>query len=292
MSTKVFKQELWSKQIQNELDTLTGLRSHSNFAIEESTFKGGDTVHITASVRPTVGDYVPGKDINFEPVNGTGMTLLIDKKKYATQVFDDVDRAQSIPGVMENATQEMAKALHEEADKDVAKVIKDAVENGVKYTDKNDEEQTITIAQEASASAFTKANAQTRIEDGLVALAENNVAPSTNVWGEFSPKGYSCIRQALTETLTNNVDLAKTGAVGKYNNVSVCIENNLPIDSTGKVRYNILRTDKAICFVGQVDKVEAGRVEKQFADFVKALYIYGTRVIRPKEMYALKESIG
>jgi hypothetical protein len=291
MSSKVFKQELWSKQIQNDLNTLTGLRTHSDYAFD-GEIKQGNVLHITGSAKPTVGTYVPGTDINFERVSGTDMTLVIDKYKYATQTFDDVDRAQSIPGVMENATREMAKALHEEADKDVAKAIKDATENGVKYTGKDDQEATETVAQEESASAFTKANAQSRIEDGLVALAERNVAPSTNVWGEFSPKAYSCIRQSLTETLTNNVDLAKTGAVGKYNNVSVCIENNLPVDGTGKIRYNVLRTDKAIAFAGQVDKVEAGRIEKQFADYVKALYVYGIRVVRPKEMYILKESIA
>lgn len=291
MSSKVFKQELWSKQIQNDLDTLTGLRTHSDYAFD-GEIKQGNILHITGSAKPTVGTYVPGTDINFERVSGTDMTLVIDKYKYATQTFDDVDRAQSIPGVMENATREMAKALHEEADKDVAKAIKDATENGVKYTGKDDQEATETVAQEASASAFTKANAESRVEDGLVALAEHNVKPSTNVWGEFSPKAYSCIRQALTERLTNNVDLAKTGAVGKYNNVSVCIENNLPKDETGKIRYNVLRTDKAIAFAGQVDKVEAGRIEKQFADYVKALYVYGIRVVRPKEMYILKESIA
>lgn len=291
MSSKVFKQELWSKQIKNDLATLTGLRTHSDYKYD-GEIKQGNILHITGSAKPTVGTYVPGTDINFERVSGTDMTLVIDKYKFATQIFDDVDRAQSIPGVMENATREMAKALHEEADKDVAKVIKDATENGVKYTGKDDQEATETVAQEESASAFTKANAQSRIEDGLVALAERNVAPSTNVWGEFSPKAYSCIRQSLTETLTNNVDLAKTGAVGKYNNVSVCIENNLPKDETGKIRYNVMRTDKAIAFAGQVDKVEAGRIEKQFADYVKALYVYGIRVVRPKEMYILKESIA
>ena len=34
MSSKVFKQELWSKQIQNELDVLTGLRTHSDYSYD------------------------------------------------------------------------------------------------------------------------------------------------------------------------------------------------------------------------------------------------------------------
>lgn len=291
MSTKVFKQELWSKQIRNDLETLTGLRSHSDFEYD-GEIKRGNVLHITGSVKPTVGDYVQGTDIRFENVSGTDMTLVINKAKYATQVFDDVDRAQSIPGVMENASKEMAKELHLQADKEVANVIKDAVENGVKYTGADDEEATATIGQEASASAVTKANATLRIEDGLVYLYENNVNPTTDIWGEFSPKYYSQVRQSLTETLTNNVSLAKEGAVGKYNNVKVCIENLTPISTDGKAKYNILRTGKAVAFAGQVDKVEAGRVEKQFADYVKALYVFGTKVVRYKEMYIIKEAIA
>lgn len=290
MSSNVFKQELWSKQIQNELDVLTGLRTHSDYSYE-GEIKHGNVLHITGSVKPTVGDYVPGTDIQFENVGGTEMTLVIDKAKYATQVFDDVDRAQSIPGVMENATREMAKELHFKGDEAVAAVIKDATENGVTYTNNNDQTATGTVPQEVSASAVTKTNAKERIEAGLVALYENNVNPNTDLWGEFTPKYFSNLRQSLTETLTNNVDLAKTGAVGKYNNVKVCIENALPLSTDTNSRYNVIRTGKAIAFAGQIDKVEAGRLEKRFADYVKALFVFGTRVVRYKEMYIIKESV-
>lgn len=291
MSSKVFKQELWSKQIQNELDILTGLRTHSDYSYD-GEIKKGNVLHITGSVKPTVGDYVPGTDIKFEKVSGTEMTLVIDKAKYATQLFDDVDRAQSIAGVMENATREMAKELHNKGDESVADVIKDATEKGVKYKDKDDQDATETIKQESTATAVTKTNARERVEDGLVGLYENNVNPNSDLWGEFTPKYFSCLRQSLTETLTNNVELAKTGAVGKYNNVKVCIENLLPKSTDGTAKYNVIRTGKAIAFAGQIDKVEAGRVEKQFADYVKALFVFGTRVVRPKEMYIIKEKIS
>lgn len=291
MSVKVFKQDLWSKNIKNELSILTGLRTHSDFSYD-GEIKKGNVLHITGSAKPTIGNYVPGTDIEFENVSGTDMTLIIDKAKYATQLFDDVDRAQTIDGVMENATREMAKELHYEGDRAVADVIKDATENGVKYTDKDDQEATATISQEEAATAVSKSNARSRVEDGLVALYEKNVNPNTDLWGEFSPKYFSCLRQELTETLTNNVELAKTGAVGKYNNVKVCIENLLPISTDGSAKYNTIRTGKAIAFAGQIDKVEAGRVEKQFADYVKALYVFGTRVVRYDEIYVIKEKLS
>ncbi|MBP5470309.1 MAG: hypothetical protein J6Z11_13820 [Candidatus Riflebacteria bacterium] len=289
MSIAVFKQTLWSKKIQNQLDTLTGLRKHSDYSFQ-GEIKGGNVLKITASVRPTVNTYVPGTDISYENVKGTSQDLPINIYKYATQTFDDVDEAQSIPGVMENATREMAKALADQANIEVANKMLDACKNGVAYTDNDDQEATETVPQESSASAVTKENAIPRVETGLVALYENNVNPAEDLWGEFSPKYFSFIRQSLTETLTNNVELAKTGAVGKYNNVKVCIENLLPKD--GNTRYNFIRTNKAVAYVEAIEKTEAGRLEKQFKDYVRSLMVIGTKVVRAKEMYAIKELVS
>ena len=276
MSVAVFKQTLWSKKIQNALDTLTGLRTHCDFQFE-GEIKAGNKLKITGSVKPTIGTYVPGTDITIENVDGNDQELVIDQFRYFARYFDNVDKAQSIPGVMENDAKECAKYLHEEGDKYVAEIVKAGITDG-------------TIAKSASAVAPSKTNVVRTVEDGLVTLYEKNVSPTTELYGEFSPKFYSFLREALTETLTNNVELAKKGAVGKYNNVMVCIENLLPVaDST---RYNIIRTSKAVAFAGQVDTVKAIEKEKGFGDIVKGLYVFGAKVVRPEEIYAIQETIA
>lgn len=290
MATVSFKQKLWSKSIMKELATLTGLRTHSD-AKYTGEIKGGNTLYITGVVAPTVGDYVQGTDITMQPVAGNTITMVIDHQKYATQVFDDVDRAQSIPGVMESATAEMARVLHEEADKAVASEIKDAIEDGVTRTTEAGTTETLLVPQEANASTVTKANATTRLDDGLQKLRENNVPQATELWGEFSPNYYKFLFQNLTELFTNNVEMAKKGILGKYGNINVTIENLLPRSDAQTTRYNIIRTGRSTAFAGQIDKVEAGRIEKQFADYVKALYVFGTKVVRPAEIYAIKESV-
>lgn len=290
MATVSFKQKLWSKSIMKELATLTGLRTHCD-AKYTGEIKGGNTLYITGVVAPTVGNYVQGQDITMQAVAGNTITMVIDHQKYATQVFDDVDRAQSIPGVMESATAEMARVLHEEADKAVASEIKDAIEDGVTRTKENGTTETLLVPQEANASTVTKANATTRLDDGLQKLRENNVPQATELWGEFSPNYYKFLFQNLTELFTNNVEMAKKGILGKYGNINVTIENLLPRSDAQTTRYNIIRTGRSTAFAGQIDKVEAGRIEKQFADYVKALYVFGTKVVRPAEIYAIKESV-
>lgn len=278
MSVAVFKQTLWSKKIQNALDTLTGLRTHCDFQFD-GEIKAGNKLKITGSVAPTIGTYVPGTDITIENIDGADQELIIDQFKYFARYFDNVDKAQSIPGVLENDSKECAKKLHEEGDKYVASIIKTAIE--------------ATGSTIAKGTAFTpsKTNAVEKVEEGLVALYEHSVSPKDELYGEFSPKMYSFLRQALTETLTNNVDLAKKGAVGKYNNIMVCIENLLPVNTTSHVRYNIIRTSKAVAFAGQVDTVKAIEKEKGFGDIVKGLYVYGAKVVRPEQIYALQETI-
>ena len=275
MSVAVFKQTLWSKKIQNALDTLTGLRTHCDYQFE-GEIKAGNKLKITGSVAPTIGTYVPGTDITIENVEGNDQELVIDQFKYFARYFDNVDKAQSIPGVLENDSKECAKLLHEEGDKYVASILKAGVEDG-------------TIAKSASAIAPNKTNVVGAVEEGLVALYEKNVRPTDELYGEFSPKFYSMLRQSLTEVLTNNVELAKKGAVGKYNNVMVCIENLLP--TAEGVKYNFIRTSKAVAFAGQVDTVKAIEKEKGFGDIVKGLYVFGAKVVRPEQAYAIQETI-
>lgn len=279
MSVAVFKPTIWSNKIQNALETLTGLRTHCDYEFEKELIKAGNKLKITGSVAPTIGTYVPGTDINIENVDGNDQELVIDQFKYFARYFDNVDKAQSIPGVLENDSKECARYLHEEGDKYVASIIKTEIEK--------------TGSTVAKGSAFTpsKTNAVEKVEEGLVALYENNVKATDELYGEFSPKMYSFLRQSLTEVLTNNVELAKKGAVGKYNNIMVCIENLLPTNTTSHVRYNIIRTSKAVAFAGQIDQVKAVEKERGFGDIVKGLYVYGAKVVRPEQIYALLETI-
>ena len=185
--------------------------------------------------------------------------------KYVAMYFDDVDQAQSIPGVMENQCKVNAKYIKYEADKKVANTILVGIEANE-------------IDVIGTAFTPTKTNATEKVETALVKLYENNVNPVEDLWGEFSPKMYSSLRQNLTETLTNNVELAKVGAVGKYNKVNVCIENLLPV--------------KAIGFAGQVDKIEKTRKEKGFGDIFKALYVCGCKVVRNEQIVVLPETVA
>lgn len=266
-----FKQVIWSKSILKSLEKITSLRNHCNFQYEKDT-KNAKEVKILNVNRPSIHRYVPGTALERESVTDGEQTLKLDQFFYYNYEVEDIDKKQSVPGLMEAVTDEAAQGLALEGDLYVASVIKAAVDAG-----------------EVAASdviSLTKTNAIEKVEDGFVHLYGNDCKISDTYYLEVAPKVYSLMKQNLTETSTNNPEILKKGAIGKYNNAYVCIENCLPTDESAY--YNILRTEKAVAFAEQIDKVEKYRPDDAFTDAIKALYVFGAKVVRPKEIYVMK----
>ena len=273
---KIFKPELWSKTILKELDVITGMRKHSDYSFN-SEIKYGTKLHITKLGDTQIRAYTQGVDITFDDVDGTEKVLIIDQQRYFGKYYDDIDKVQSIPNAVQEDMRETAKALALDADEYVSAVLYANVVAG-------------NIEKSSSAITPNEKNVMTAIEDGLVYLYGNNVTPQTEIWGEVSPKMYSQLRIHLTELATSNLDLMKRGIIGKYGQVNICIENRLPVKSN--VRYNFLRTGKALAYAEQIDKVATTDKEKGFGTNFKGLMVYGALLVREKEAYAIQETVS
>lgn len=273
-----FQQTIWSASILRSLDKITSLRNHCNFQYEKDS-KNAKEVKILSVNRPTIRTYVPGTAITRESAADSSQLLQLNQYRYFNFEVEDIVKAQSVPGLMEALTDEAGKGLALEGDKYVASIVKADVEA-----------TTPTVAVSARVT-LTKANAVEEVEKGFAALYANDCKISDTFYLEVAPSVFSLYRQALTELSTNNPEILKKGAVGKINNAYVCIENCLP---TGQATaaddtvYNILRTDKAIAFAEQIEKVEHYRPEDAFTDAVKGLYVFGAKIIRPDEIYVMK----
>lgn len=276
------QQTIWHKAYERALETITSLRNHCDFKYERDS-KNAKTVRVLNAVRPTVNTYVPGQSITREAISATSQDINIDQFKYFNIGLDDIYKAQSVPGAMEATAKEGALALSEEGDKYVASLVKAGVEAS-------------TIAS-VNGGSPTKSNALDKVEDGFEVLYGNNCKVTENYWLEVAPKFHKVLRPSMTELLTNNVEMAKKGIVGKYGNANITIENLLP---TGKSNaslteddqyYNILRTEHAIAFIEQINKVEAYRPQDSFEDALKGLYAFGAKVVRPDEIVVIKTNI-
>ncbi len=272
------KQTIWHKAYERALETITSLRNHCDFKYEKDS-KNATKVRVLNAVRPTVRPYVPGTSITRDAVAATSVDIDIDQFHYFNIGLDDIIKAQSVPGAMEASAKEGALALSEEGDKYVASIVKAGVDAA-----------TPTIAS-TTATAPTKANALDLVEDGFEILYGNNCKVQDTYWLEVCPKFHKVLRPSITELLTDNVDMAKKGIVGKYGNANITIENLLPKGQTtaaNDTTYNILRTEHAVAFVEQINKVEAYRPQDAFEDALKGLYAFGAKVVRPDEIVVIK----
>lgn len=277
-----FQQTIWSKSILRSLEKITSLRNHCNFQYEKDS-KNAKEVKILSVNRPTIRTYVPGTALVREGAADSSQLLRLDQYRYFNFEVEDIVKAQSVPGLMEALTDEAGKGLALEGDKYVAAVVKDGVENGVVIDEVNQTKADIAASEVIT---LTTANAMASVEEGFATLYGNDCKVSDTFYLEVAPKVFTTYRQQLTELSTNNPEILKKGAVGKINNAFVCIENCLP--EAENAYYNILRTDKAIAFAEQIDKVEKYRPEDAFTDAVKGLYVFGAKIVRPNEIYVMK----
>lgn len=269
-----FQQTIWSGAILRALRTITSLRNHCDFMYEKDS-KNAKEVKILSVNRPSIHKYVPGTPLERESATDSSQLLKLDQAHYFNFEVEDIVKAQSVPGLLEALCDEASIGLAEEGDKYVAAIVKEAVDGGE--------------VEASTETTLTKSNAVETVENGFAYLYGNNCKVNDTFYLEVAPKPFTLYRQALTELSTNNPEILKKGAVGKINNAYVCIENLLPQSDTA--HYNILRTPKAIAFAEQIDKVEKYRPQDAFTDAIKGLYVFGAKIVRPKEIYVIKTKL-
>ncbi len=270
MAVSHFIQTIWSKKILDELELQTKLVANCHRAYEGDC-KYAQSVKILSVGDPTIGDY-DGTDIDIEAMSDASQVLTIDQAKYFAFYVDDVDKAQSVPGLPEEFRRKSVHALAVARDSFIAAKIKSVT----------------TAGHVTTASANTGAAIKTAIDKGIVALRKRNFNEEGVI--EIDPETYDSLKDAIADLSTNNPDYIKTGKIGTYNGMDVIMSNNMAVDTTHI--YCCIRGKKAIAFAGQIDKVEACRAEKRFADIVKGLDVYGAKVIDEDRIQVIKVPVS
>ena len=268
MSYSNFKPAIWSKFIQLEAERKCRLVEDCWTQFEGEAKQGG-TVNIIGLSGITVGDYNQTTGIGTPQVqDGTKIPLEINVAKFFNFMVDDIDRYQSVNGLMEACMTDAARKMAKARDTYIANLAKDATHKSTSLA--------VADANEAKAA----------VDAALLVLRKNDVDLEDDVTITLSPFFYQLFRDRLTELKTNNDDLIKKGVVGMYDNCKVKMSNNLYNDGTDD--YMLVRSKRAIAFAGGIDETEAYRPEGYFADAVKGLNVFGGKIIKPNELYVIK----
>ena len=264
MAVTNFIQSIWSKKIQDDLELKCKLVDNC-LRDYEGDCKYAQSVKILGVGEPTIGTYNSGTDIEIEEMSDKGQILTIDQANYFAFYVDDVNQAQSVPGLKEKYQEKAVHGLAVKRDSYVANLIKGAT-------------------NATTATALTEEAVKKAIDDAIVALRERNFDEEGVI--EVTPAVYNVFKNYLITTSTNNPELIKKGVVGMYDDFSVIMSNNMAKDSTNA--YCCVRGKKAIAFAGQINEVEALRAEKRFKDIIRGLDTFGAKVIDEERIQVIK----
>jgi hypothetical protein len=259
MAVTNFIQQIWSKKIQDDLELKCKLVDNC-LRDYEGDCKYAQSVKILGVGEPTIRAYTSSTPIEVEEMSDKGQILTIDQANYFAFYVDDIDKAQSVPGLAERYQEKATHGLAVARDTYVATLIQGA-------TNKT----TVAVTEEG----FKKG-----VDDAIVALRQRNFDEEGVI--EITPAAYNVFKNHLITLSTNNPEYIKKGIVGMYDNMEVIMSNNLKTPGC-------VRGKKAIAFAGQINEVEAMRSEQYFKDLVRGLDTFGAKIIDENRIQVLVE---
>lgn len=264
MSVTNFIQTIWSKKIQDDLELKCKLVDNC-LRDYEGECKHAQSVKILGVGEPTIGSYDGNTDIEIEDMKDDGQMLTIDQANYFAFYVDDVDQAQSVPGLREKYQEKAVHGLAVARDTYVANLIKGAT-------------------NVTTSTNLTEETVKQAIDNAIVALRERNFDEEGVI--EITPAVYNVFKNCLITLSTNNPEYIQKGIVGVYDDFNVVMSNNMAKD--GSHAYCDVRGKKAIAFAGQINEVEALRAEKRFKDIVRGLDTFGAKIIDEARIQVVK----
>ena len=272
MSYNNFIPKIWSKAINRELERAMVFAEDCNRQYEGDVKQMGDTVKILGVGKPTITKQVGGSIIldDAETVEDTSVEMLINRIAYFNYLVDDIDRRQAVGGLMDALSKESSEGVANAMDEDIAALA--ALDDAPKLY--------------KTTKAVTVENILDEFDLAVEKLMENDVKPETKIVATVSPWVKTLLRKAYVQLDTDNSEMIKNGYVGRYNNLYVKVSNNTHknVENGSDI---MIRTQRAVAFANPLTHVEPYRPEKRFADAVKGFVLYGTKIVRPKEMIVL-----
>ena len=273
MAYKNFIPEVWAEAINRELERLHVFASNCNRQYEGEVKKMGDSVRILGVGRPTITEV---KRDNFttltapETVEDTSQIMYIDNMAYFNYKVDDIDKRQAVGGLMEALSAETSEGLADVQDRAIANLAAD----------------NLAIKDASTAYQLTANNILEKLLIAHQLLMEKDVPMSTKVTVTLAPWAATLYKQAMAAIDTDNSALLKNGLIGQFDGMDIKVSNNCYKNVSNEYGF-MVRTDRAIAFARPMIHTEPYRPELGFSDAVKGFILYGTKIVRPKEMIVM-----
>lgn len=222
----------------------------------------GNTVNVTFATTPTIVDYAAaGRTITPEDQSDTTVQMLINQEKAFSQYVDDVDRVQAA-GSLDTWAAAAGQALVEDAE---TYVLGRFTAEGTSV---------------ATTAVTTGDEAYSAVLALRTALGKAKV-PSTDRYLAVNPEFAAQLlgsdsRLSSADTAGTDSEL-RNGVLGRLLGFTV-LETSLLVNSSrpAAIAYH----GPSVGFADQIMNTEALRAQTKFADIVRGLHVYGSKVLR------------
>lgn len=262
MSVANFKATLWEGALLANFHSV----SVADAVSTKPTKIQGNKVIFNRVGAGTIKDYEG--TIAWDEINTTPIEMTFDKKKYFAFSLDDCDKVQLVADVMGATTAEHAAVLAETYDKDFYTVLA----AGVKSTNK--------IGTSSSKKDVSSVNVYDYIVDLGTILSKNKV-PKADRYVTVDAEILGLLSKDRRFTPNPNV-LANGVVEGQtINGMKVVCSEEKPVNQI------VAHWKGAIGAAKQLDEMEAMRLQTSFADGVRGLCMYGSKVLRDEAIAVL-----
>lgn len=285
MALTNFIPEVWSARILNALDKQLVFANLFNTDYEGEIANAGDSVHIGMIGDVTVKDYTRESEIDApDYVKAEDLTLVVDQADYFNIAVDDLNKVQAAADLLDKASGRAGYSFADKADQYFATLLTAAAGT--------------TIGTLTAPTAIDKDTAYELVVQLKLALDKAKCPKAGRkavVPAEFEAAMLLDNRFVAVGSNASDTRLAE-GTVYKCAGLEILVSDNSPVNakggSDGKTAvYDVIATcDLQGTRAEQVNKVEAYRPEKGFADAVKGLHLYGGKVLRPELVIDAKVS--
>ncbi|MET9142443.1 P22 phage major capsid protein family protein [Streptomyces sp. NPDC004042] len=231
----------------------------------EGNLSSGNSIKISGVVTPEIKDYkANNRTTSADDITDTEVEVEVDQEKNFDFYVDDIDRAQAA-GSMDGYSHAAAQGMAEDADKYIASQLA------------------------AGATAIANTDAPLDGDDAFDLIADLQLAlnqASVPVIGRVLAINSLFNRQLVSaSSKLTAVDTSgdpaglREGTVGRVLGFRIITTENMPV--TNKPQAIAFNKD-ACAYVSQIQKVEGMRAQNKFADRLRGLHVYGSKVIRPE----------
>lgn len=271
MALDSFLPELWASMILNSLKEKSVGEFFVNHNYEGMITSGGTSVNINIMNDIVTKKYTPGSEITYDDLGTTSAKLLIDQSDYCAIKLDDVKKVQAAGDLLNAATSNMGYSLDNKYDKYIFDTLKAAATA----------KPTNMVGTDEAPINIAGTNANTSIDTiiDIITIAAKNNIPDANRVAAVGPGVAGVIMKSDKRSITPKfAEFIRTGYIGNLFGVEIFRTNNLAQSTSGN-DFILVTTPEMTTVANQILNVEAIRSEKMFADLVRALHVYGAKVI-------------